>query len=206
MILKDVICDAEYVLTPNRELKVADVDCKSSTEELFRQEIQRALTQGEAGGEKRGYAKAHEELKHLSGLLHTIADHLMEHKKRLLVQLKPEIVEFVFQISQTVIRQELVQPESYIKKLQSLLNQAMTAFAGQALKVFLAPEDLVLLENYLERLVPPKQSEIKFLADAKVQPGDCRIEAEMGLLHAEVARELSMLKAHVLCQSFCVKS
>jgi len=202
MILKDVIYDAHYILSPNRELLVAQHSVVSCTEELLREERERAAHRGEEEGEKQGYAKAYEEVRHLISLLHTLANHMMEYKKHMMVQMKPEIIGFIFQVAEQIIHQELSQPEHYIKMLQALLNQAVVAFAGQPLHVFLAPEDLLRLEPHLNQLVIPSKQTLKFCADAKMRAGDCRLETEMGVLHADLARELSMLKAHVLCQSF----
>lgn len=191
MILKEVMCDANYLLTPTLELKVAMTDLKQCSNELMRDEIQQAFRQGKEEGERQGYAKAREETQHLCALLHTIANHLIEHKKRLLTHLKPEVIEFAFQLTERLVRHELSHPESFVKLIHALINQAMTAFAGQPLTLFLGPEDLMQLEHII---TPSSKQGLHLLADPKLRPGDCRIESAGGLINADVMRELAMLK------------
>lgn len=195
MILKEVDPSTTYVLTGTGHLTELKGDQTLCAEELFREEIQRAFCQGREEGERQGYAKASEETHHLSALLHTLADHLVEQRKRLLAGLKPEIVELSFQIAETLIRHELSQPKQFLALIGALLNQAITTFAGSPLKLFLAPEDLAALEKHLESL---NECPLQIHSDPKLRCGDCRIESEMGVLNAEIGRELNHLKAKLI--------
>jgi len=175
----------KWLLTPTREL-VAYEDEEAEIEALMREEGRRL---GKEEGEKWGFASAHEELKSLMQLLHAIADKLLEQKTDLLMQLKPEIVDFTLKVAEQIIRKELVDPEVHTHLIHALLHLASKHFAHETLTIYLAPDDLSGLEKHLVGF--PKQ--ITFLSDHLMQRGDCRIEATSGLLNAEITRQLEEL-------------
>lgn len=179
MILKEAKCDKTVFLTPSRTLIVQD---GQGEEEIFK---------GRDEGERRGYAKAVEELRRFTTLLHTIADKLIEQKKAMLNQLKPEVIDFSLEIAEKVIRKELSDPKAHEKLINSLLNQAIKTFSGESLTVYLASDDLVMFQ---ERC-PLQGGNINYAEDAMLQCGDCRIEAKSGVLTAHISRELEDLRA-----------
>lgn len=198
MILKESQLDQSYVLTAGGELTEAITSSSHGAEELFRVEIQRAFCQGREEGERLGYAKASEERRHLCQLLHTLADHLVEHRKQLLLQLKPEVLDLAFQMAEKLTRQELTQPKPMLQFLNALLTQATSAFAGLPIKLFLAPENLLEIEQELEKLTAESKEKLQILSDPKLRPGDCRIESEIGLLNAEIKKQLEHLKTRLI--------
>lgn len=195
MIVKQAKCDLNYVLTSCGELTEQVALKEEAARELLQIEIKRAFRQGKEEGERCGYAKALDESHHASLLLHTLADRLIEHRKQLLAELKPEVIELAFQIAETLVRHELSQPAQFMSLIDALINQALRNFADTPLKVFLAPEDLNAMQEALKQL---KSHTIAFHADPKLRQLDCRIECESGVLNAEIARELMHLKAKLL--------
>lgn len=183
MIIKGAKKGSAVFVTPNGELMTS---CTDIDQEIYK---------GRDEGEKRGYAKAVEETKQLIALLHTIADRLMEHKKILLTQLKPEVVDFCLAVAEKIIRKELGDPKAHEMLVHSLLNQAMKTFTAEALTVYLAPDDLVMFQQSF----PLEGGQITYLADSLLQQGDCRIVAKSGLLSAQITRELEDLRAKLSC-------
>jgi len=185
MILRDAIVDQELYLTANREL-VAEKREKI-LETLFAEEYRKAKERGELSGEKQGYEKASQETASLVALLQRLSERLLEQKKRLFEQMKPELIELSLLIAERVIRQELKNKESMQAMVDSLLDQAMNAFSDEKLKVFLAPADW-------EALGSRQLQSVSFLADPTLSQGDCRIEAKSGLLNATLSHILEDLK------------
>ncbi len=194
MIIRDAKVDTHLFLTPNGELH-AQNKLDGEVEELFQHEWQKAFLKGQEEGEKNGYAKAQEELKSFNSLLQAIATKLMEHRKQLLVQLKPEVIDFALRVSEKIIRSELSRPETHIKLIQSLINQATKALPTEQLTLYLCPEDLHFVQHHLQA------PSLHFFPDPLMRRGDCRIEAKSGLLNANITRELDDLRTRITCQN-----
>ncbi|MCH9609750.1 MAG: hypothetical protein S4CHLAM45_01410 [Chlamydiales bacterium] len=187
MIIRDAKCDKIVFLSENREL----LPTEQREDLLYENEYKNAFSKGKEEGERRGYAKAVEELKSLTLLLHTIADKLVEQKEQLLSEMKPEVIDFSLTVAEKIIRTELAQPKVHEKLIHSLLNQALKHFGNHPLKVFLAPDDLVLFQQTF----PLETGSIRYLSDPLIQRGDCRIEAASGLLNAQINRQLEDVRA-----------
>lgn len=159
-----------------------------------------AFQKGEERGEKKGYAKALAETKVFLGLLQTVSKKLLEHKSRLLDQLKPEIIEFALAVSEKVIRKELSDPQVFIHLIKSLLDHAAPHLHSGTLHILLSPDDYQRLEKSFSLIQYDKWEleGLRFFSDSLIRPGDCRIEAKSGLLNYDIARELKELQANVL--------
>ena len=185
-------------LTATKELRFSERCADNSF--FLEDERAKAYHKGQDAGEKIGYAKALYETKGLLDLLQTLTRKLLEQKKRLLDQLKPEIIEFSIAVCEKVIRKELSQPETLVRLINSLLSVRDPNFQHEHLKIILAPEDLLLLEKYLTQISYDKREieGVSFWEDSLIRRGDCRIEGQTGLLNYSIARELSDLSAKVL--------
>jgi flagellar biosynthesis/type III secretory pathway protein FliH len=185
------------LLTATRELFNSDLPMHGS---FFEEECHKAFEDGIKRGEELGYEKFVAEAKTFLDLLTLLAHKLLDQKKKLLDQLKPEIVEFSMHVCERILRKELSQPESMAALINSLLNLCAHQFKEETLHVFLAPEDLGMLEGYLSQM-SNSHREIKgvsFQADTLIRRGDCRIEAKAGLLNYSISRELADLQAKIL--------
>lgn len=158
--------------------------------------------QGRKAGEKAGYEKAQSELGALFSLLQTISHKILEHKARLLDQLKPDLFDFSITLCERVIRQELSQPEKFAKLIDSLLTATIPSLQGELIKVYLAPDDLVNLEDHLGKIQYDKKEikGIRFLSDPLMRRGDCRLETKTALLNYSISRELEGLRSKILQQ------
>lgn len=166
------------------------------------QEDQSAYKKGQKKGENEGYDRAKKEFAAFYTLLQSLADKILEQKKRLLQQLKPEIIDFAITLCERVIRQELSQPEKLVRLIDTLLTAATTSINGDMVKIILSPEDLVLIESHRNKIQYDKREikGLRFVPDSAVKRGDYRIETKRGILNCSIARELEDLRSKVLRQ------
>jgi flagellar biosynthesis/type III secretory pathway protein FliH len=159
-----------------------------------------AFKKGEVQGEKRGYERAMSETHMLFTLLQKLAEKLLEQKNHLLDQLKPEVIEFALAICERVIRKELSQPEIMVHLINSLLTFSTPQFRHDTLRIVLAPEDLIMLENHLSHIQFDKREieGLRFHSDPLMRRGDCRIEGQNGVINHTISRELADLQAKIL--------
>lgn len=184
------------ILTPTKELFFSENNLGNC--DLFEEECRKAFQKGQEKGEKIGYEKGCQEGKVFIDLLRTMSRKVLEHKKRLLDQLKPEVIEFAITTCERILRKELTQPEVMVKLINSLLTIAATN--KETLRIVLSPEDLVLLEKHLKHIQYDKKEieGVSFVSEPLMRRGDCRIETKAGLLNYDIGRELSNLQSKVL--------
>lgn len=169
----------------------------SGFHELLNLERSKSFAEGKEEGEKIGYARAKEEMEDLIQLLQSISDKMLEHKKELFHHLKPEVIDLVIAIAERVIRIELSQPEKLTKLIESFLTQS--AFQGEVVKIFLAPEDMCIMEKTLNK-IQYDMTEIKGIriaVDPLQRQGDVRIETKSTLQNFTLSRELEDLRLKV---------
>lgn len=165
--------------------------------ELLNLERAKAFAMGKEEGEKSGYRKAKEEIQTLFHLLQAISDKMLEQKKELFSHMRIEVIELVIAIAERVIRLELSQPEKMAKLIESFLDH--TAFQGEIVKIFLAPEDMSMMEAALHKLEYDR-SEIKgvrFESDVLQRQGDVRIETKASMMNFQLMRELEDVRQKV---------
>lgn len=182
-IIRGETVSTQILLTPSGELLSSEHE---EFVDLVEEECRKAFLKGREKGEKIGHQKALEENKSYIALLQTMTQKVLEHKKRLLDQLKPEVVEFSIAVCERIIRKELSNPQALARLIQTLLVST-----HKAVRVVLAPDDLALLEGIdLEG--------VECVVDSLMRRGDCRIETTAGLLNYDISRELGDLQAKVL--------
>lgn len=168
--------------------------------ELMREECSKAYQMGRADGEKVGYEKAQEEQGALLHLLGAISEKFLEQKKQLLEKLKPEMIELAIACSERVVRVELSQREKLVKLIDSLLELNVAFFEGEVVKIYLCPEDLVMIEASLTHQHSAKKEikSLKFVSDSLMKRGDFRIETKQSLLNFNLSRELEDLRSKIM--------
>ncbi len=185
------------LLTPNGELLGTN---KEDFTDLVEEECRRSFQKGQEKGERVGYYKALEESKMFVTLLQTMTRKVLEQKNRLLDQLKPEIIEFSMSVCEQVLRKELSQPHALVRLIHSLLVVVTPSLKDDSIKIVLAPDDFLMLENHFDEIQYDKREVkgIHFVSDSLMRRGDCRIETTSGLLNYDISRELNDLQAKVL--------
>lgn len=196
MIIKNCKLDSEFTLTFEGEL--IEDEAVIDKQALIYLEIEKAFEMGKKEGESQGYDKARSESQSLCQLLHTLADKLMQHRKQLLIQVKPEVIELAFDIAEKLIRQELSQTKTLMQFIHALVMQAIGAFAGTPIKIFLNPENMLEIEPMLDSIQSQMRTKLEFCADPKLTMGDCRIQSDVGILNAEIKKQLDHMKSRLL--------
>jgi flagellar biosynthesis/type III secretory pathway protein FliH len=169
---------------------------------LLGEERTKAYQMGRDEGEKVGYEKAKEEMSAFLHLLQTLIGKLLEEKEKLYEGIKPEIIEFALAVSERLIRIELSQPEKLAKLIENFIHHATSSFQGENLKIYLSPEDLVMLESRLQKINYDKREikGLKFFSDPLQKRGDVRIETKGSLLNFVLSREIEDLRSKILRQ------
>jgi flagellar assembly protein FliH len=186
---------------PRGETMVATQEDESlKFSELIDQERLKAYQMGKTEGEKIGYEKARDENSAFLLLFQKIVDKIIEEKKRLLEDLKPEVIDFAISCAERVIRIELSEPEKFVKLIDSFLMFTSPTFSGEVVKIILSPEDLVMIEGHLSKVSYDKKEikGVRFIADPKLKTADFKIETKSGLLNFMVNRELEDLRSKIL--------
>lgn len=165
-----------------------------SFEELLSTEKEKSCAQGRHEGEDSGYEKAQKELFALFHLLFALSDKLLEHKEQLLAKLKPEIIDFSLSICEKILKSELSHKEKLAKLISSYLERR---FEGEKVLIFLTPEDLILLDPFLQEMANAERT-VHFLADTNLERGDFRIETKTSIMNGTLSRQLEELRTKIL--------
>lgn len=195
MIIRGATIHETGVLSPSGEFLT---EKKEGFTDLFEEECRVAFEKGVEKGEKLGYDQAREELKVFIDLLQTMSRKVLEHKHRLLDQLKPEVIEFAMTVCERLIRRELSQPEDLIALINSLLTATRNSLKGHTIAVILSPEDLQMMEAHIASMHGHPLESLVFSADSLMRRGDVRLETKAGLLNYDISRELADLQMQVL--------
>jgi flagellar biosynthesis/type III secretory pathway protein FliH len=185
---------------------------KQTKEDYFQQylkdECQKAYRKGKEEGIAQGYIQSKDEMAAFLELIQSISSKVLEEKKRLMDQLKPEIIEFCIAVAEKIIRQELSHKEKLSKLIDSFLqlitppiNSLNTSRNSiETIKISLSPEDLELLEDCFEHFNYEKgdMTAIKFVSDPLMVRGDLRMETKSQFLNFSVNRELEDLRSKIL--------
>ncbi|MFZ0565757.1 MAG: FliH/SctL family protein [Chlamydiales bacterium] len=192
-VIRNLKIDETMILAPTGELYSTQV--KQSFALILEEERRRVFEEGKIKGEQIGYQKALEEGRIWLNLLRVIAEKMLAKKASLLDQIKPEIIEFVINICEQIIRRELSQPENLVNLINSLLMAAGSSAEADCIKIFLAPSDHAMIENHLSQI---QYEKIRLVPDPLMVSGDCRIETQMSFVNYNISRELADLKSKIL--------
>lgn len=197
-IIRGEKIEAIALLTPGRELH--EDQGEGTHHDVLEEECHKSFQKGQLLGEKVGYGKALEESRALFKLLQQLTDQLLVRKKRLLDQLKPEVIEFAIAVCEHVMRRELEKPEMLAELIEQLLALAAEQMEVGNITLVLSAEDAKLIKERLHLLPLESQSEFRLhvRADSLVKRGDFLIETSGSLLHFDLRRELADLKSKVL--------
>ncbi len=185
------------LLTSNGELLQQEGEACA---DLVEEECRKAFQRGQEKGEKIGYRKALDESKVHVDLLQTMARKILEQKKHLLDQLKPEIIEFAIAVCERVIRKELTQPQALVRLINSLLASATPSLKNDTIRIVLSPDDFVMLEKSFHHIQYDEREVegVRFVSDPLMRRGDCRVETKTGLLNYDISRELADLQSKIV--------
>ncbi len=181
---------------------------EAGIDEGYRKGIQEGQKQGYEVGKEEGFEKGFEEgaeqvkaeLKVAIDLTNAIANRLAVKREDMFDQAKPEILKFCLNVCEKLIRQELSHSHTFVKMLETLLDQAKSILKDSSVHIFLAPEDIEMLQKQTKSLDYDKESfkKIHFIPDPLMSRGDCRVETSLGLVNFDIKRLLANLEEKVL--------
>lgn len=151
-------------------------------------------------GLREGMQKTRNELKHLVQLVNTVALGLATKQEGIFEQIRPEIIKFILNVCEHMLRRSLTDSKSFIQLIELLLHETKSILKDGVITVVMASEDLELFERDLQKLSYDRD-EIKklcFVVDKAIERGNCRVETSLGLVNFDIKRMLADLEKKVL--------
>lgn len=181
---------------------------KTLMEEQFYHGLVKGHQQGyEAGrneGHEIGFKEGVESLKiDLELSLEALKAVLNEFKikqENLFEHAKPELIRFCLAICESVLREELTNPEKFAHMLEQLLQTAKSISKDISVQVFISPADLTRLKKYLEDVSDSHEEirRLEFIADPDIEVGNCKLKSSLGLVNFDIARILKGIEQKTL--------
>ena len=196
-LIRNEVVKGEAILSPRGELQ--RLEAKEGVDALLEEECRKAFQKGKTQGERIGHESALMESREFLNLLQAITTKMLEQKKILIDQLKPEIIELAIAICEQMIRRELSQPKTLVNLVNSLLTSVVSHWQHEFIQIILSPDDLVMMEEHLNQIQYNKREikGIRFSSDPLMKRGDCRLETKTGLLNCNISRELADLQSKI---------
>jgi flagellar assembly protein FliH len=185
-----------------------DEEYKKGQQEGYEKGLSEGKTQGfEEGiekGKEEGFEEAESKIRadFLVGIsiLDKASQDFNETRNTLFDKAKPEFISLAIEISKKVLQQELNNPSSFSKLIETLLMQAKAITHNEVTNVTLSPEDYEMLEGNFELIKFDKNdiTKLDFISDPNVKQGQCRIETSMGLVNFDIDRQLKNIEEDLL--------
>lgn len=155
---------------------------------------------GKEEGLNSGYEKAHRELIASIELVNKMANQLAFEKEEFLEKIKPEMIRLSMAVCENILRRELQIPESLTLLIERLLLQVKPIIIEGTVNVFLSPEDLDMIESYLDDINYDKEdiTKLNFSADSQIKRGDLRLETDLGIVNFDVERQVKELQVQIM--------
>ncbi len=154
--------------------------------------------QGVQAGKEAGWAEGQAKIQEQVSNLAAITKQVHSEQTQLVTSAQEFVVDFVFKILSRLIRTEQIQQAGLdADQLQRVARDAASHFADSVKYVFRLHSDVAtLLEEHheeIERVFDGKASLI-IRADASLQPCDCLVETDFGILDARIDSQLREVK------------
>jgi len=171
----------------------------SAEKEGFEKGYQTGLAQGKAEGYEAGKQQALMEMRPQlvaeQQRFHKLAQALLAPVAEQQDELEQLMLDIVCTLTQSLVERELLTDSSQIVEL---VRQAVAALpvGAKNIRVSLNPDDLAAVESYAQEY----QLEWRFLGDAGLQPGGCRIETPESRVDFSVATRLQSVLEQFVTQ------
>ena len=146
---------------------------------------EKGLAEGYAAGQEQGAMEKRQELAAEQQRFQHLADALLQPIEEQDTELEQLLLETICTLTRSVVHRELLTDAGHIL---TLVQEAVAALPQGAknLRVYLHPDDLVVVETYAEE----QQLDWQFFADAALLPGGCRVETRDSRVDYSVANRL----------------
>ncbi len=183
---------------------IEDVDGHPPIKPLTAEMLKEIADAAEQEGRERGYREGLDEGRE-AGRAQALAEKrpLLEQQQKRLAQvagalfqpmheqdsaIESLMVEMICTLSRHIVRRELITDSGHILQI---VREALAALpvGAKNLQVFLNPDDLALVETFAEE----QQKDWRFIGDADLLPGGCRLETRESLVDYTVERRMQLL-------------
>jgi len=137
--------------------------------------------------------KASQELHSLVHLFRKLSIHLLSEVEKTVQQLKPDLLELALLICEKFLYKKLENPQELALLLSTALQRHTTLRSLTPIKVFLHPEDLKTLTDWISTHELPMIKHAEFFPDTSCRRSGFKIETPNGILRQEISEELDHL-------------
>nr|WP_197481304.1 flagellar biosynthesis protein [Candidatus Chlamydia sanziniae] len=152
-----------------------------------------AFNKGFCQGEVEGYNKAFQELHSLIQIFRKLSVHMLAEVEKTVQQLKPDLLELTLLICEKFLYKKLENPEELALLLAAAVERYSSQRSLSPLKIFLHPEDLQKLKDWMatHELFIIKHAE--FFPDISCKQAEYKMEIPQGIFRQEIGEELDHL-------------
>ncbi|SPN73971.1 Flagellar assembly protein FliH [Chlamydia serpentis] len=137
--------------------------------------------------------QACQELYSLVNLFRKLSIHMLAEVEKTVHQLKPDLLEIALLICEKFLYKKLENPEELTLLISTALQRHTALRALTPIKVFLHPEDLKMLKEWIATHEFPMIKHAEFLSDPCCKQGGFKIETPEGIFRQEIGEELDHL-------------
>ena len=189
-IIEDIDGDAvDYAPMTAQQLQEIT---EAAEKEGYTQGHEKGYQAGQAEGYQTGLAQGAEDLRQQleqqQQRLGQIADNLLQPLQAQDDTLEKVLVDLVCDLSQAVIKRELLTDSTHVLELVQAALAALPTGTNN-FKLYLNPDDLALVEAFAEE----RQKDWQFQGDTDLLPGGCRIESQESLVDFSVEHRMAVL-------------
>lgn len=178
-----------------RLLEQAQASARQLEQRAREDGYRKGFEQGLAQGREEAMARALKAVRQVVERLEEVVRQAEDERRRVLAQLESGVVELALAVAEKVVRQKIAQgPEITLAVLRSVLAEHLPAASGRV-RVHVHPSEYRQLQDESGRwpLDVAGPVEVEFLPDARVEPGGCMVESELGLFDAGLQTRLSLV-------------
>jgi flagellar biosynthesis/type III secretory pathway protein FliH len=122
-------------------------------------------------------------------------------KDKLIDEARPEIIRFCMTICKAILLEQLKDPQTFLKHIETLIQQAEISLKGSSINLSISSSDYEMLQKAAlatNEEFSLKFNSLKFSVDPTLPRGCCRLESLTGLVNFDIHRVLEDLERKVL--------
>lgn len=130
----------------------------------------------------------------------TLAQSLKMEMRRVMEEIKPELIRFSMVVCESLLKHTLQNPEHLTNLIDQVLDAAQSIIVDQSLSIVLSPEDHKRVDPFIQDVVKNHADldHISLIADQSLPEGVFRVESTLGLIKWDIHRQLEQIETSVL--------
>lgn len=185
---------AEAKTAKDKLLKEAQVECEKIRKRAYQEGYAKGLEKGREAGEEQGKQEFLEARLPVLKKFETLLEAGEESFARSCQKHEDEMLEFVIQIAEKVIRKEIAEDDEIV--LKTVKETLARATEKREVTLRLNPEDVNFLRDYKGMLLREFDEirTLRFESDPRVSQGGCIVETASGCTDGRLEQQLSEIK------------